>query len=65
MLNEEVSNMMNPFTKFEALSEIIRDLEDLVRPEDTGHIRTSIAVLTEMKEELRGKLTNMYDKHRI
>ncbi len=57
--------MMNPFTKFEALSEIIRDLEDLVRPEDTGHIRTSIAVLTEMKEELRGKLTNMYDKHRI
>lgn len=58
---------MNPFTKFEAFAEIIRDLEDMVGPtvEDTGHIRTTISVLTEMKEDLRSKLTNMYDNHRI
>ena len=51
---------MNMFTKFEALCEIIRDLEDLVQPEDTGHIRTAISVLEDQRDGLRQQLNDLY-----
>lgn len=56
---------MNPFTKFEALCEIIRDLEDLVQPEDTGHIRTTLSVLKEQKEKLRSQLESIYARYDV
>ena len=47
---------MNLMTKLEALDEIISDLMEKIQPQDTGHIHTTIRVLTEERNELRNKI---------
>lgn len=54
---------MNLLTKFEAMVEIIKDLEKLVQPEDTGHIRTAISVLNEQRNALRDEINKTYRVH--
>lgn len=51
---------MDALTKFEAMVEIIKDLEKLIRPEDTGHIRTAISVLNEQRDALRDHIKKVY-----
>ena len=47
---------MNLMTKLEALDEIISDLMEKIQPQDTGHIHTTIRVLTEERNKLRNKI---------
>jgi len=47
---------MNLMTKLEALDEIIEDLRDHIQPHDTGHIHTTINVLTHERNKLRDKI---------
>jgi hypothetical protein len=55
--------MINQFVKLEVMSEIIQDLEALVQPEDTGHIRTAISVLKEQQDLLRSRLQEITSAH--
>ena len=39
----------------------IEELKTRVRPQDTGHIRTTISVLTARRKEIRRRLDGYYD----
>jgi uncharacterized protein YdcH (DUF465 family) len=56
MLIGTVKMKMNLMTKLEALDEIIEDLRDHIQPHDTGHIHTTINVLTHERNKLRDKI---------
>jgi len=47
---------MNMMTKYDALTEIIEDLQLQVKPTTTGHIRTAISVLKEEQHKLRQQM---------
>lgn len=43
-------------TKYEVIDELIQDLHTQIKPQATGHIRTTITVLEEEKEKIRSQI---------
>jgi vacuolar-type H+-ATPase subunit D/Vma8 len=53
---------MNAITKLEFYDALIAELKTEVRDEDTGHIRTTISVLEEKRDQLKKRLTELVDQ---